>query len=102
MNQDEKRQYMREWYKKNAERLKAYQRAKYIATKKGVGVMDEENRECCKYCKRFSAPRIKSDTGWCMKHRRKMSKKDYCSYYLAKVKIRYEQPVHAVTVFTGE
>jgi hypothetical protein len=102
MNQDDKRNYMREWYRKNAERLKAEQRARYRAKKEGLEMMNPENHDCCRFCKRFSAPRMKSDTGWCMKHRRQTSKKDICSDFLTKVKIRYEQTVHAVTVFTGE
>jgi hypothetical protein len=102
MNQDDKSKYMREWYNRNADRLRAAQRARYRAKKEGLVKPYSEDADSCTYCKRFSAPRMKSDTGWCMKHRRQKNRKDICSDFLPKVKIRYEQTVHAVTVFTGE
>lgn len=102
MNQEEKRKYQREWYRRNAERLKAKQRAKHPGRKSGLENAAVEEPDCCLSCKRWSSAHIKWDTGWCMRHRRMTKKKDICQDYLTKVKIRYEQTVHPITVFSGE
>lgn len=98
MNHEEKLKYMREYYRKNADRLKAYQRAKYSDRKADI----IEGDACCERCKRFSAPEKKSYSGWCMKFRKVKRKKDICTEYIPNVKIRYEQPVHHIAIFTGE
>ena len=101
MNQDDKRKYMKEWYRKNADRLKKEQRERYRAKKEGLSKPMEEP-DCCGYCKRFSSSNFKSDKGWCMKFRRQTIRKDICTEYQPKVKTRYEQPVHHITLFSGE
>ena len=37
-----------------------------------------------------------------MKFRKVKRKKDICTEYIPNVKIRYEQPVHHIAIFTGE
>lgn len=102
MNQDDKRKYMREWYRKNAERLRAESRAKYSLKKGKAKEMPKEVSECCDTCKRFSAPEKKCSSGWCMKLRKVRRKKDICPEYIPNVKLRYEQPVHQILIFSGE
>ena len=100
MNHEEKLRYMREYYRKNADRPKAYQRAKY-SDRKADNQPELENA-CCERCKRFSAPEKKCSSGWCMKFRKVKRKKDICTEYIPNVKVRYEQPVHHIAIFTGE
>lgn len=98
MNHEEKLKYMREYYRKNADRLKAYQRAKYSDRKADI----TDGDACCGRCKRFSEPQKKCCSGWCMKFRKVKRKNDVCQEYIPNVKIRYEQPVHHIAIFTGE
>ncbi len=91
-DKNKERAYAREYYLRNRERILKRNR------RQGD---DDEEVDCCRYCMRLS--RSGGDTaGWCLKHRRKVQINDICSYFRREEKVRYDYPVHAVTIFEGE